>query len=603
MKKFLNFKLSFIGPNFYYLLYRSFNPKFFFLLIRYIHCFLEKPVYHRLLRHFDRLGIFKAIRYKNRKSIVRLCMKINTIKVAPDYYNQICFKSLRIDESIKPPEKIDLASGSILWSNGFLNLEFEDPEDFFSIHRFVWLIKSLNSGMSTIKIEWVIKQIQNWCIKFQTQSDVRVFESYSISERLVSWCFIIVFIGQYIDASRFWSELRKSIEFQLLILIKNLEYHGKFTNNHILNNARCLYICGRLFKLQDVENLGKEILFSEFREIIQDGMYQEGSSHYQMLLTKSFLEIRFIAELTEDFEFLTWVTKNVQEMRIVCANLQSQYSADEYPFFGDISPDVEPSWMLGYPFSYSDQQISPWQKLFQISVPVLERTKDSLQKKETKIEYVKLTSPIWEVWVNIKRNGVLCHGHNDNGQVVVFKKGKPVLIDIGLSRYLKNVESANQIDPISHCTPRFQSCPIEIPKSQGTAEFLATRAVIKSRTENSIIFDIVYYSGKIVTREIRIDQNKAVKIFDRLSIGNKVEKLNSSWHFASSEAKKTSLDNGMLIEFKDCATVEVRNTSGSQKVSIDQVFRSTSYGSKIRAIKLNVESQISLNDSMEISIH
>ena len=59
----------------------------------------------------------------------------------------------------------------------------------------------------------------------------------------------------------------------------------------------------------------------------------------------------------------------------------------------------------------------------------------------------------------------------------------------------------------------------------------------------------------------------------------------------------------MLIEFKDCATVEVRNTSGSQKVSIDQVFRSTSYGSKIRAIKLNVESQISLNDSMEISIH
>jgi hypothetical protein len=605
MKKFLIVKKFFLGPNFTYLLFRLLNPRFFFLLVRLIAGIIYKLIYLRLLRFTVHLGVIKSLRFKGRTSVIKIRHQIKSIEIATDYFQHICFKSLRIDESNKIPIKVDIASGSVPWTDKFINLEFEDDEDFFSIHRFVWLLKSLKEGISTSKIEWTARQIMSWCSKFKTINDSRVFEPYSISERLVSWCFIIIFIGQYIKVEKFWNELRRSFEFQLSILIKNLEYHGQFTNNHILNNAKCLYICGRLLKLDDVENLGREIVYSEFKEIIQDGVYQEGSSHYQLLLTKSFFEMRFVAEMTNDLKFEKWLTNKIHKMRRICEILLSKYPAKEYPFFGDISPDVEPAWMIGFPFSYLNHQPSPWQKLFNISIPELSNIADLEVLNKSNTEFIKLDFSIWEVWINIKKKGVLCHGHNDNGQVVIFKQGKPVLVDIGRSRYSEHIKSdiGNQLDPSFHNTPRLESCPVEYHKSQGIAEFLATKAVINSRSENSLIFDIVYYSGKIVRREISVDQSKGVKIVDRLMKGDSSEILISTWHFATSVVIKTNLDSANLFEFKDCARVEVRNMNGNNDVKLDPVFRSTSYGSKVPAIALTVESVISPTKAFDMIIN
>jgi len=310
----------------------------------------------------------------------------------------------------------------------------------------------------------------------------------------------------------------------------------------------------------------------------------------------------FIAELTNDSDFEKWLRVEVQKMRIVCDNLLSKYPSEEYPLFGNISPDVSPNWMLGYPFSINIQKLSPWQKLFKISILDPGNIETS---KESKIEYVKLISSTWEVWINIKKNGVQCHGHNDNGQVVVFKKGNPVLVDIGLSRRTTKTEPdlGNQIDPEYHCNLRFENCPVEYNKSQGSVDFLATHAEIKSLSGNNLIFDIIYYSGKVITREIKIDKNEGVKIIDSLSIGNTAEKFRSTWHFAASEVKKTKISHLHTIEFKDCATVEVSNSNSNLEVVIENAFRSTSYGNIHPAKAMNIEGVISLNNKVQISIN
>jgi hypothetical protein len=601
MMKFSKVKKVFLDPNFLYLSRRFSKDGSCLILLRLIYGLIYNALYTRFVSITAKLGIFKKIRFKGRVSVVKLCDQIKSLEIKADFFH-VTFKSLPLDESKGIPDKIEIASSFITCTDNLFSLNFDDNEDMFSIHRFAWLVKSLGEGASTVKIEWIVKQIQNWCDKYQSVNDVRVFESYSISERLVSWCFIIIFIGQYIGKSSFWNKLHESIELQLFFLIKHLEYHGKFTNNHILNNARCLYICGRLFKLADVANLGKEIIFREFLEIVQDGVYQEGSSHYQMLLTKSFLELLFIAELTGDRVFEDWLRIEIQKMRCVCKKLISEYPSEEYPFFGDISPDTGPDWMLGYPFSVTGQKISPWQNLFQL---VIADPEEQVILKKSNIEYVKLRSSIWEVWVNIKKTGVLCHGHNDNGQVVVFKKGVPVMVDIGRSRYSEHVESelGNQMDPQYHSIPRFEDSPVEYHKSQGTIEFMATQATIKSRTENSLIFDIVYYSGKVVTREISVDEKMGVKIIDRLSIGNEKEKFNLTWHFAASETEKTLSDDNILIKLKNCASIKISSLAVGFGVSIEDSYRSTSYGNKVPAVALNIEGELSANHPTETSIY
>jgi len=546
--------------------------------------------------------IFKIFRFKYRKQVVKLSNSIKSVEIKTDFFKNINYKSLQLNESVAIPDKIKIASGSINMTNALYNHDFDDNEDFFSIHRFVWLLLSLDEGVSKIKIDWVQTQILKWCLQYEDKfDDKRVFEPYSVSERLVSWCYILIFVGEYIKDIKFWKIIRISFESQLLLLIHNLEYHGKFTNNHILNNAQCLYTCGRILKLDAVEKLGKEIIHTEFQCTVHDGVFQEGSTHYQFLLTKSFLELMFIAKLTKDTDFEAWLTPNVQKMCYVCDLLSSDFKADEYPLFGDISPDVNPEWMLGYPFLADSKKISPWQNLFQLSIPPQICT---LISGKSNIEYIKLIGGIWEVWINIKKIGVLGHGHNDNGQVVIYKEGRPVLVDLGRGRYTVRNDSLaeNQIDPEFHSLLRFKKSPTEYYRSQGILEFLSTRSIITSRSENSIKFDIVYYSGKVVSREVSIEKGIGVKIIDRLKLGSLKENFMSTWHFASSEGRCKNEDHKRIIDIKDCATVKIIGAEDLSNIFIEHATRSTSYGNNIPAIALNIEGVISINNFIGITI-
>ena len=209
MKIFLRGKAILSEPNFVYIFSKVIYPKYFLFIIRYIYVFIYVRIYFRIMRLISINDIFKIFRFKYRKQVVKLSNSIKSVEIKTDFFKNINYKSLQLNESVAIPDKIKIASGSINMTNALYNHDFDDNEDFFSIHRFVWLLLSLDEGVSKIKIDWVQTQILKWCLQYEDKfDDKRVFEPYSVSERLVSWCYILIFVGEYIKDIKFWKIIR-----------------------------------------------------------------------------------------------------------------------------------------------------------------------------------------------------------------------------------------------------------------------------------------------------------------------------------------------------------------------------------------------------------
>ena len=88
--------------------------------------------------------------------------------------------------------------------------------------------------------------------------------------------------------------------------------------------------------------------------VSSEGFVREGSSHYQFLITRWLLEVRFFAQSNNDFDFLKMLDKYCEKLESKCQFFQTGDTKDclrEYPLFGDISPDCSPEWLLHLSFS------------------------------------------------------------------------------------------------------------------------------------------------------------------------------------------------------------------------------------------------------------
>ncbi|MFQ5788760.1 MAG: heparinase II/III family protein, partial [Thermodesulfobacteriota bacterium] len=386
----------------------------------------------------------------------------------------------------------------------------------------------------------------------------------------------------------FWKEMLRSYEFQLYHLITNLEYHWRFTNNHILNNARCLYLCGSILGIQYIKKIGREILLSQTDKMIKNGFLQEDSSHYQMLLTRSYLEILYTADISKDVGMLKWLQPRVGQMLTVCNMLQSRFQAKEYPLFGDISPDVFPEWMCGWPFSRDLNQISKWQKLFRMrNIDI-----SSLTEKKTLQSSMDFSISRWyciskgkfELWVIARVHASASHGHADNGSIVMFHNGDPIFIDPGRCDYVNNPNSLFQVSQEAHHTPIVDGIPIDSNfNSFLRFSWFGSRFTIMEIMKDYIKYQITSICKRLkLVREISL-RKEAVIIEDTFHIKTSRSKITYNHYWCTCE--KIDL-------FSNKAVIKMEAKFFEFAVTISDMFRSQSYGELKQYFQLGFSGKI-----------
>ena len=259
------------------------------------------------------------------------------------------------------PESIQLAScemgivaGKIDWPS-----TFSDSEDEESLHRWNFLMHLLGKKIKKQEhLFWAGEQVNVWVDMFQQEikslekNQIRVprWESYTISERLANFS-----IFCKISCIKPSLNIVEALVEQGNYLTRNLEYHGNYTGNHVVNNGRCLYLFGSNFGISRFSELGRDLIMRELPDLVSlEGFVREGSTHYQFLITRWLLEVRFFVQSSNDFDFLKMLDKYCEKLESKCQFFQTSDIKDcsmEYPLFGDISPDCSPEWLLHLSFS------------------------------------------------------------------------------------------------------------------------------------------------------------------------------------------------------------------------------------------------------------
>lgn len=565
---------------------------------------LAKTVVFRLTTLVERLCFSSPrrgfSRFAARGRIIAMARSTGRVEI-----NTLAFQSLKpfitplVETTPLDAPVIRLASQRVAYKQGIFDEPYDDQEDRMAAHRFVWLLILLQEqGVSLAALRFGTEQISYWCDTVTPHSHPLAFETYSICERLTSWlCLLRHTVGKQPLNQFLLEKLAVSFSEQLTMLARHLEYNGSITNNHILNNARALYLCGSALNCAKIAELGREILLEETDRFIRGGILQEDSSHYQMLLTRSYLEIYDAARQADDVQLLGWLMPRLTAMLQVCDQLHSRSNNLWYPLFGDISPDVDPIWTAGYPFCCDSQSVSRWYQIYPCDISDLVPQNDNKNIMiKGAINWHTLRYGPGEIWM-IEKRGNRCHGHNDSASLAVCLNGNPVVLDPGLENYRATTSTRQQISATAHNTPLLDGLAPEFDRFS----FFRYQygGVTSSATEppDRLVCQVAYLPGQLVLqRGVQADQ-EGLTVTDHLAQTDGTTNYQSNWLFDLQILAMITI-NGLTVHTGCSGQVILTITAPDQTAyCTEQVQRiSTRYGERLSALCVRVDSTLSATD-------
>lgn len=368
---------------------------------------------------------------------------------------------------------IPLATYSIPFEDLDWNKKENDQEDTFALHRFIWLLRWLSLHPSENDLQIADSVILNWIDQIKAREMPIAWETYSVSERIVNWLLYLCATKQYRALELKTTQvIAASLLEHLNHIVWHLEYRDQHFNNHILNNARALYIGGSLLQLSQFAKLGQELFKHHVPQMINEtGELLEGSSHYQLLLTRTFVEVLWAAYVTADLEFVKYLEPVVQAMANCCLylNVESMELLDNsFPRIGDVSPDCPILWF--YPIPPHDQKGENWwglwnsdelQSLFKIAP-------DECKEFPTQWRWITNADSGFRAFAPIPRHQGYpdSHGHLDFGSFLLYDRETPLLVDRGRSSYTRDSLSLYGKSAEAHNTTTINNLPI-LPFCQG----------------------------------------------------------------------------------------------------------------------------------------
>ena len=227
--------------------------------------------------------------------------------------------------------------------------QFEDIEDTFALNRFGWLLTEMHVRPSRLLARRAVEWIGAWIDEMGDRKDHPSWESYSVAERLSNWPFILSAASSFekLDG-HVWEKFASAVEDHLDRLSANRELNGPFTNNHILNDARGLYIgaiaTGNNGMCEEAQGLFREWI----PNLIDDrGVLKEDSSHYQLLICQRVEQVLMLARQAGDDGFASFLQPWLEKMTRAAQAFYVYGNNGQWsiPLIGDVSPDFPPEWL------------------------------------------------------------------------------------------------------------------------------------------------------------------------------------------------------------------------------------------------------------------
>ena len=374
------------------------------------------------------------------------------------------------------PKQLKLATGYLKFdATPNWHQPFDEQEQFFSLHRWNWLLFSLTDQPKTTDLEWGKSLIRSWLSGMTPLPTGNASESYSVGERVSNACLFF----RHLEGC--WSnipdDILSAIHDMAIHLSKRIEYYSDdLSGNHVINNSRAILFAGYCCKDNKLTILGRAVLQDQLPKLIDEyGFLREGSSHYQFLITRWILEIRMIATEVDDKKTLDIIKPFIPKMLRACnLFLINKPNGEVYmPTIGDVSPDCSPEWLLGLlnsPLSgLKGRASSPkgWASLFVdfTNNNVVELSKEWPlfgDSSWSRIDFKDWTA-IWHT-ENSSGDAIASHAHHDFASFVLFLNGEEVLIDPGRYNYEDSEIGRYGVEASSHNTIQLNGFPPMLSK-------------------------------------------------------------------------------------------------------------------------------------------
>lgn len=334
-----------------------------------------------------------------------------------------------------------------------------DSEDYFAQHRFSELLKFSTKSQHTLP-----DSVYQWIKKPPPKSDL-AWETYSTCERVANLLTWISFVPMaerdalpqnivlFLTESMYW-------------ISDHLEYYRDNTNNHILNNARALIMCGVALNHTQAVTNGFEIFTRMLPLLIQrQGALRERSTHYQLIILNWLLDASYFMQSNSQLNLLSssYFEETITRMRDVAAHFCDEAGYLQ-AFIGDISPDASPQLTVErlrdcYPEFWPKQKTKNDQGQQHLK-PIQKSARMLVAQYD---DYYFLNKNQHKIILNCPQDHFPrqhpSHGHNDLTSFVWCYGDQVILIDSGRARYCKDKVSSQQKSAYGHNIAFVDHCP------------------------------------------------------------------------------------------------------------------------------------------------
>jgi len=350
----------------------------------------------------------------------------------------------------------------------------DDVEDLFALHRFTWLLRWLALRPGKENLKTADELILDWIDRVGSRKQPPIWETYSASERVVNWLLYFCATKETRSLDANTAEIIfRALHEHLLHISQYLEYYGEAFNNHILNNARALYIGGRFLGLPQFAELGRTLFQRHAPELIdKQGVLLEDSTHYQLLLTRAFAEVLWVARTTADDTFIRFLEPVARSMMGCCLFIGDHVRGtldESFPRVGDMSPDFPLAWFC--PNRHKEDHLGSWWALWDpAKLSSMVNEADSFVKQSSaEWRWVSDPSDTYRIMVHTPRDAQTYprgHGHLDFGSFLLYDADEPLLVDRGRCSYRSDEIGAYGFSAQAHNTTLINGQPL-LPNSIG----------------------------------------------------------------------------------------------------------------------------------------
>ena len=497
----------------------------------------------------------------------------------------------------------ELSQLSSLWCS--LSSEGLDAEVVQSSHRFHYFIEKLAEGICEGDRSRILDTIDSWLNDFDHKVVGAAWQPYTVSERLCNWVVCWQVLKPQSDRPEFAVRWLHSIHHQAIFLASKLEYPASgIVNNHILNNARALYIVGHFLDQEAIAELGRRLLQLHLPHMIGSGFLLEASSHYQLLLTRTVLEVEKIAHVTNDKSFEQWLGNLPLRMLAASQKLLPNhlYALENMPRIGDVSPDVPFSWFSPCSYNLPANWNTLWSRPTQICDDIQVGNQDGWLVQENGAWYsVVYSHPDTSQYP-------VGHGHNDFGSCCLYYDGYPIIIDVGRLDYNPCLNTGSKgIAANMHNTVILNEDSL-LPAGQGWESIISGSARRRAdcyknnvATDNAINWSLSRQRGVCWSRELDFTSLESIKLTDQFT---NINEAKGYLHF-SPDAVVEKLSNDCVSLKIGCCMMNIFIQGASIWLEKNDFF--PRYGESCKATRLcwkaDLDCQISEVEVRFVAVH